>query len=259
MRVLEQLRALLHVNRKAKFKLKKIQEDSRRNLKTHVDELMKHDMIRDLILEGAAWSKDRKPDSDDSCFWDYAKVGCAWNRYCEYRYEIGDIHLSQSCRLRDKPLPHDYDQDKIDDDDMTLKFEKTEIISHRYVYHNDDFERVRKIFDMEPWIFVTLVCVCVSIFFLLSGYLFFKIFHLEILKILKRQSRKLLSSSKEENEKEEKIAKDKSLKKNNLVEEEEEEEKKQEEGSKNDEEIKKDEETKSNDQETKNDKETKEK
>lgn len=42
----------------------------------------------------------RGPLRDDDCYWDYAKARCAWADYCEYRYVFGDVHLGQSCRLR---------------------------------------------------------------------------------------------------------------------------------------------------------------
>jgi hypothetical protein len=41
------------------------------------------------------------------CFWDYANVRCGRPRYCEYSYRVGDVHLSQSCRLRAEPLNKD--------------------------------------------------------------------------------------------------------------------------------------------------------
>uniref|UniRef100_A0A6P4A6P8 phospholipid--sterol O-acyltransferase isoform X1 n=1 Tax=Ziziphus jujuba TaxID=326968 RepID=A0A6P4A6P8_ZIZJJ len=42
----------------------------------------------------------RGPLRDDDCYWDYGKARCAWGEYCEYRYVFGDVHLGQSCRLR---------------------------------------------------------------------------------------------------------------------------------------------------------------
>mmetsp|Transcript_24783 Transcript_24783/g.76438 ORF Transcript_24783/g.76438 Transcript_24783/m.76438 type:complete len:749 (+) Transcript_24783:340-2586(+) len=44
--------------------------------------------------------KEFKPEGDASCYWDYAKATCANGAICEYRYKTGDVHLSQSCRLR---------------------------------------------------------------------------------------------------------------------------------------------------------------
>ncbi|XP_010556858.1 PREDICTED: phospholipid--sterol O-acyltransferase isoform X2 [Tarenaya hassleriana] len=42
----------------------------------------------------------RGPLRDADCYWDYGKARCAWQEYCEYRYSFGDVHLGQSCRLR---------------------------------------------------------------------------------------------------------------------------------------------------------------
>ena len=44
--------------------------------------------------------KDWKPEGDSSCYWDYTNAKCANLEVCEYRFEVGDLHLSQSCRLR---------------------------------------------------------------------------------------------------------------------------------------------------------------
>ncbi|CAN0885821.1 Phospholipid--sterol O-acyltransferase [Linum grandiflorum] len=51
----------------------------------------------------AVWELDkakRGPLRDDDCYWDYGKARCAWSEYCEYRYLFGDVHLGQSCRLK---------------------------------------------------------------------------------------------------------------------------------------------------------------
>ncbi|KAJ3672118.1 hypothetical protein LUZ60_006839 [Juncus effusus] len=42
----------------------------------------------------------RGPLRDVDCYWDYAKARCAWPDHCEYRYAFGDVHLGQSCRLK---------------------------------------------------------------------------------------------------------------------------------------------------------------
>ncbi|KAK6940631.1 Lecithin:cholesterol/phospholipid:diacylglycerol acyltransferase [Dillenia turbinata] len=42
----------------------------------------------------------RGPLRDQDCYWDYGKARCAWPEHCEYRYVFGDVHLGQSCRLR---------------------------------------------------------------------------------------------------------------------------------------------------------------
>ncbi|MCD7463116.1 hypothetical protein HAX54_049989 [Datura stramonium] len=42
----------------------------------------------------------RGPLRDEDCYWDYGKARCAWPEHCEYRYLFGDVHLGQSCRLK---------------------------------------------------------------------------------------------------------------------------------------------------------------
>ncbi|WCJ38267.1 phospholipid sterol acyl transferase 1 [Euphorbia peplus] len=42
----------------------------------------------------------RGPLRNDDCYWDYGKARCAHPEYCEYRYFFGDVHLGQSCRLK---------------------------------------------------------------------------------------------------------------------------------------------------------------
>ncbi|KAK6164428.1 hypothetical protein DH2020_001292 [Rehmannia glutinosa] len=42
----------------------------------------------------------RGPLRDEDCYWDYGKARCAWPEHCEYRYLFGDVHLGQSCRIK---------------------------------------------------------------------------------------------------------------------------------------------------------------
>ncbi|KAF6156226.1 hypothetical protein GIB67_030229 [Kingdonia uniflora] len=42
----------------------------------------------------------RGPLRNEDCYWDYGKARCAWAEFCEYRYVFGDVHLGQSCRLK---------------------------------------------------------------------------------------------------------------------------------------------------------------
>ena len=44
--------------------------------------------------------KDHVPTDDSDCFWIYSRAACAYPGICEYQYKIGDLYLSQSCRLK---------------------------------------------------------------------------------------------------------------------------------------------------------------
>ncbi|PKA55671.1 Phospholipid--sterol O-acyltransferase [Apostasia shenzhenica] len=60
---------------------------------------MWHDIHPDAKSEFVTKAK-RGPLRDVDCYWDYGKARCAWPEYCEYRYVFGDVHLGQSCRLK---------------------------------------------------------------------------------------------------------------------------------------------------------------
>ncbi|KAI0528997.1 hypothetical protein KFK09_001542 [Dendrobium nobile] len=62
---------------------------------------MWHDIHPDAKSKFVTKAK-RGPLRDVDCYWDYAKARCAWPEYCEYRYVFGDVHLGQSCRLKNK-------------------------------------------------------------------------------------------------------------------------------------------------------------
>lgn len=58
-----------------------------------------HDIHPDAKSKFVTKAK-RGPLRHEDCYWDYGKARCAWPEYCEYRYVFGDVHLGQSCRLR---------------------------------------------------------------------------------------------------------------------------------------------------------------
>lgn len=60
---------------------------------------MWHDIHPDAKSKFVTKAK-RGPLRHEDCYWDYGKARCAWPEYCEYRYVFGDVHLGQSCRLR---------------------------------------------------------------------------------------------------------------------------------------------------------------
>jgi hypothetical protein len=47
------------------------------------------------------------PKNDKECKWDYSNMECMHPTICNYDYHFGDIHLSQSCRLRKVAAPED--------------------------------------------------------------------------------------------------------------------------------------------------------
>ncbi|KAL6217585.1 hypothetical protein ACLB2K_010802 [Fragaria x ananassa] len=60
---------------------------------------MWHDIHPDAKSKFVTKAK-RGPLRNEDCYWDYGKARCAWAEYCEYRYVFGDVHLGQSCRLK---------------------------------------------------------------------------------------------------------------------------------------------------------------
>lgn len=45
-------------------------------------------------------SRDYEPQGDDDCVWSFSRSSCAYPSHCEYRYHVGDLTLSHSCRLK---------------------------------------------------------------------------------------------------------------------------------------------------------------
>jgi hypothetical protein len=55
--------------------------------------------LSSLIERGG---EEKDPSTDAECKWDYSKMECKHQEVCNYDYKFGDLHLSQSCRLRKK-------------------------------------------------------------------------------------------------------------------------------------------------------------
>ncbi|GAA0166386.1 acyltransferase [Lithospermum erythrorhizon] len=60
---------------------------------------MWHDIHPDKRSKFVTKAK-RGPLRDEDCYWDYGKARCALPEHCEYRYAFGDVHLGQSCRIK---------------------------------------------------------------------------------------------------------------------------------------------------------------
>eukprot|EP00656_Telonema_subtile_P005831 TRINITY_DN12668_c0_g1_i1.p1 TRINITY_DN12668_c0_g1~~TRINITY_DN12668_c0_g1_i1.p1 ORF type:complete len:743 (-),score=166.04 TRINITY_DN12668_c0_g1_i1:281-2509(-) len=71
------------------------------------------DRSETIQLHGVAARRERggaqlEPMSDAECDWDYTKMECRFQDFCNYDYHFGDLTLSQSCRLRATEVPtHD--------------------------------------------------------------------------------------------------------------------------------------------------------
>jgi len=72
-----------------------------------VSHVLTSNWMSDMAKEGPLFTKKNPPTTDSDCYWDYYNVACAWPRYCVYTYKIGDLHLGQSCRVRETPLAKD--------------------------------------------------------------------------------------------------------------------------------------------------------
>ena len=88
-----------------------------------------------------------RPATD--CYWDYALVRCARPRFCEYQFQVGDLHLSQSCRLR-KGAP-------LAKDDPTLLMQDAEAYNVSY-YVGPDLVVYQPVYRpqdpgiVQPWV-----------------------------------------------------------------------------------------------------------
>eukprot|EP00118_Oscarella_pearsei_P000013 m.3974 g.3974 ORF g.3974 m.3974 type:complete len:737 (+) comp10031_c0_seq1:164-2374(+) len=78
-------------------------------LSSHFQHLSFHKLKRELAdreqeadLQARIESRGcaKPPSVDEECLWDYAGAQCKWSKHCVYDYHFGDLHLSQSCRLR---------------------------------------------------------------------------------------------------------------------------------------------------------------
>lgn len=148
--------------------------------------MLKVDWLEKISLEGAFFHRDDKPEADKDCYWDYANVRCAWPRYCIYKYKLGDVTLSQSCRLRPEAL-------EVDDPELLLRDAVAHNVSYnvsnqvewRVVYRDVGRKFVRPWF----WVFVSFVGGALALGILFYGV--FAIYHKEIVKLLKKRSRQL--------------------------------------------------------------------
>ncbi|KAJ8602083.1 hypothetical protein CTAYLR_001631 [Chrysophaeum taylorii] len=85
-----------------------------RQIRAHVDTLRNHadDLLIDDVHQEPHQTTDTlvqdrsyEPATDDDCVWSFVTSSCAFPSRCTWRYQVGDLSLSQSCRLRRRPPP----------------------------------------------------------------------------------------------------------------------------------------------------------
>lgn len=138
----------------------------------------------EMAREGPLFSKEHPPTTDDDCYWDYYNVACAWPRYCAYQFRIGDLHLSNSCRLRETPLAKD-DPELLLQDYIPLNqtYNITDGLSStvewRVVYRDRDSQEL-----FAPWVYVCCAFVGGGLATIFILYLVFRRYRKEILKAI---------------------------------------------------------------------------
>uniref|UniRef100_A0A7S4MS34 Uncharacterized protein n=1 Tax=Odontella aurita TaxID=265563 RepID=A0A7S4MS34_9STRA len=113
--------------------------------------LLDENMMDQVAREGAHLNYDNIPTTDGECYWDYYNMQCAWTRYCEYSFKLGDLHLTQSCRLRDSPLAKDDPRllKRVDTFNETLNVSSND--GWRIIYRDMDRSGL-----IPPFVYVTL-------------------------------------------------------------------------------------------------------
>jgi len=195
-RVLSQMQQVIVKSHEANLKYREIVRKVRRDAWRKIDAsgLLEQNPIEEAALEAATWSDTKKPTTNDECYWDYRNARCAWLRYCVYDFVVGDLHLSQSCRLRPSPLPHDHPiLREMDRSDYASQANRTDTqIEWRFVYA--DGRNIEPLF--EPWQVILLSSVCAAIVLGIAGWIVFRTYHESIVAALQRHSSKLKQSAK---------------------------------------------------------------
>ena len=71
------------------------------------DDFLLEDVLEGDVSANLVEVADFLPTDDSECFWSFPKATCAYSGICEYQYKVGDLYLSQSCRLKRGPAAAD--------------------------------------------------------------------------------------------------------------------------------------------------------
>lgn len=76
--------------------------EAKKQIGLYNEDLLKHDVLDNgpVLSQFLFQSRDYEPSSDADCYWSFTKSSCAYPTHCEYRYHVGDLSLSQSCRVK---------------------------------------------------------------------------------------------------------------------------------------------------------------
>jgi len=188
----------IRVTRLIQWTLLKMEAWSHAVMETHEryiammrEELRLNSIVRscwatEMVKQGIFFSRKDHPKTDNDCYWDYYNVACAWPRYCHYQYQMGDLHLGQSCRLRETPLHKDDPQLLLKDHDPlndTFTVPGNTSADWRIVYRDRDRNT-----RFPPWFYVFVAFVGGGLAVLILLYVTFRCYRKKVLETLNTTS-----------------------------------------------------------------------